>query len=118
MKLAVFWLHIASCSLVDVYHHFRDACCLCIQGISLLMEAANTCKTVMNFYKTTWHKNSEESQLQVQENFPHNLLPSIKNVFVKTSLKTETCKEKPPDISLPSEHILTRTWIGATLLQK
>jgi hypothetical protein len=33
MKMAVFWV-VAPCGLVEVYQHFRGACCLHHQGIA------------------------------------------------------------------------------------
>jgi hypothetical protein len=60
IKMAVFWLA-APCILVEVYRRFRVACCLHHQA--LMMEAASTSETSVNFYQTTWHYNPEDSHL-------------------------------------------------------
>jgi hypothetical protein len=60
-KMAAFWV-VALCSLVEVNQHFRDPCCLHHQG-ALMMEAARTSETLVNFYQTTWHYNPEDSHL-------------------------------------------------------
>jgi hypothetical protein len=52
MKMAVFWV-VAPCSLVEVYQRF----------IALMMEAARTSETLVNFYQTTWHYKPEDSHL-------------------------------------------------------
>jgi hypothetical protein len=79
MKMAVFW-DIAPCSLVEVYRRFRGAFCLHHQGdeslITLMMEAASTCETSVNFYQTTRRINPEDSHLH---NF-HYLFPSKSSV--------------------------------------
>jgi hypothetical protein len=58
MKITVFWV-VALCSLVEIYRHMRGACCL----IGLMMEAAITSKTLINFYQTTQRYNPEDSNL-------------------------------------------------------
>jgi hypothetical protein len=57
--MAVFWV-VALCSLVDVYQRFRSPCCLLI---ALMMEAARTSETLVNFYQTRWHYKPEDSHL-------------------------------------------------------
>jgi hypothetical protein len=55
--MAVFWV-IAPCSLVEV--------CQCFKGpllIALMMEAARTSETFVNFYQTTRRYNPEDSHL-------------------------------------------------------
>jgi hypothetical protein len=42
--MVVFWV-VAPCSL----------------AIALMMEAASTCETLVNFYQTTWRHNPEDS---------------------------------------------------------
>jgi hypothetical protein len=50
--MAVFWV-VAPCSLVEVYQRFRGPCCLHHQLlIVLMMEAARTSETLVNFYQT------------------------------------------------------------------
>jgi hypothetical protein len=48
--MVVFWV-VVPCCLVEVYQRFRGPCCLHHQG--LLMEAAKTSETLVNFYQTT-----------------------------------------------------------------
>jgi hypothetical protein len=52
MKMAVFWV-VAPCSLVEVI----------IAIIALMMEAARTSETLVNFYQTTRRYNPEDSHL-------------------------------------------------------
>jgi hypothetical protein len=52
MKMAVFWVFAPS-SLVEVYRRF----------IALIMEAASTFETSVNFYQTARHNNLENSHL-------------------------------------------------------
>jgi hypothetical protein len=63
MKMAVFWV-VAPCSLVEVYKRFRGR-------IALMMEAAGTSETLVNFYQTTRRYNPEDSHLRNhhRENF-------------------------------------------------
>jgi hypothetical protein len=51
-------------SLVDVSRRYRGACCLQHQG-ALLMEAASTSETSVNFYQTIRRNNPEDSHLQL-----------------------------------------------------
>jgi hypothetical protein len=51
-KIAVFWV-VAPCSLVEVYHRF-----------ALMMDAARTSETTVNFYQTTRRYNPEDSHLR------------------------------------------------------
>jgi hypothetical protein len=51
-KTAVFWV-VAPCCLVEVYQHFE----------ALMMEAARTSETLVNFYQTTRRYNPEDSHL-------------------------------------------------------
>jgi hypothetical protein len=63
MEMAVFWV-VALCSLVEVYQHFRGACCHQHQGDEdLMMEAASIFEMSVNFYQTLWHNISEVSHL-------------------------------------------------------
>jgi hypothetical protein len=47
-KMAVFW--VVLCSLIEVYLHFRGACCFCHQGSvsTPIMEAARTSEMLVN----------------------------------------------------------------------
>jgi hypothetical protein len=56
MKMAVFWV-VAPCSLVEV--HRRTLL------IALMMEAASTTETSVNFYQTTRRYNPEASHLHI-----------------------------------------------------
>jgi hypothetical protein len=58
--MAVFWV-VAPCSLVEVYQRFRGPCCL---AIALMMEAARTSETLVNFYQTTRRYNPEDNHLR------------------------------------------------------
>jgi hypothetical protein len=66
--MAVFWV-VEPCSLVEVYQCFRGPCCRHHQGdedpllIALMIEAARTSETLVNFCQTTWRYNSEDSHL-------------------------------------------------------
>jgi hypothetical protein len=59
-KMAVFWV-VAPCSLVEGYRRFKNACCLLI---ALMLEAARTSETLVNFYQTTRRCNPEDSHLR------------------------------------------------------
>jgi hypothetical protein len=58
-KMAVIWV-VAPCSLVEVYQRFRGPCCLHHQG-ALMMQAAKTSETLVNFYQTSRCYNPEDS---------------------------------------------------------
>jgi hypothetical protein len=55
MQMAIFWV-VAPCSLVEVYRGFR--------AITLMVEAASTSETSVNFYQITRRNNPEDSHLQ------------------------------------------------------
>jgi hypothetical protein len=81
MKMAVLWVVAPHC-LVEVYWHFRGACCLHHQGD---VEAASTSEMSVNFYQTTWCNNPEDSHLQLclfLISFPLFLLTFITSCFV------------------------------------
>jgi hypothetical protein len=65
-NMALFWV-VAPCSLVDVYQRFRGPCSLHHQSeqnaIALIMEAARTSETLVNFYQTTRRYNPEYTHL-------------------------------------------------------
>jgi hypothetical protein len=52
--MAIFWV-VAPCSLVEVYQRF----------IALMMEAARTSETLVNFYQTFQRYNPEDSHLHI-----------------------------------------------------
>jgi hypothetical protein len=62
--------NVAPCSLVEVYRRFRGACCLHHQGdeslVALMMEAASTSETSVNFYQTTRCNTPEDSHLHTR----------------------------------------------------
>jgi hypothetical protein len=63
LKMAVFWV-VAPCSLVEVYQHFRGASIIrAAIIIVLMMKAARTSETLVNFYQTTLRYNPEDSNL-------------------------------------------------------
>jgi hypothetical protein len=61
-KMAVFWV-VAPCGLVEVYRRLRDAFYLHHQGDPLMMEAASTTKTSVNFYQISRRNIPECSHL-------------------------------------------------------
>jgi hypothetical protein len=58
MKMAVFWV-VAPCKLVEVYKLFRGHRGL----IALMMEAARTYETLVNFYQTARRYKPEDSHI-------------------------------------------------------
>jgi hypothetical protein len=74
-KMAVLWV-VASCSLVEVY---------LLPSASgrrpdvLMMEAASTSETSVNFYQTTWRNNPEDSHLLIPIYFDR-LEPPLYNI--------------------------------------
>jgi hypothetical protein len=58
--------------------------------IALMMAAANTSETSVNFYQTTWHNNSEDSHLHTRhrENLKcHNIeIDETPHVNIPTSI--------------------------------
>jgi hypothetical protein len=63
--MAVFWVA-APCFLVEVFQSLRGACC---GLIALMMEAARTSETLVNFCQTTRRYNPEDSHLQIRRAF-------------------------------------------------
>jgi hypothetical protein len=68
--MTVFW-NVAPFSMVEVYEHFRGACCLHHQGdddllTALMTRASSTSEMSVNYYQTTWHNIPEDSHLQTQ----------------------------------------------------
>jgi hypothetical protein len=62
LKMAVF--RVAQCSLVEVYRRLRNASI--IRAIALMMEAASTSDTSVNFFQTTRRNNPEASHLHTR----------------------------------------------------
>jgi hypothetical protein len=58
MKMTVFW-DLAPCSLVEVYRRFSAI-------VALMMEAASTSETSVNFYQTARRNNPEDSHFHFQ----------------------------------------------------
>jgi hypothetical protein len=65
MNVSVFWV-VAPCSLVEVY-----------QLIALMMEAASTSETSVNFHQTAWCNNPEDSRLHGLTVFENRVLSRI-----------------------------------------
>jgi hypothetical protein len=63
MKMAVFWF-VAPRNLVEVYERFRDT--WCFHHGSLMMEAAISSETSVNFNQSTRRNNPENSGLQAR----------------------------------------------------
>jgi hypothetical protein len=68
MKMAVFWV-VAPCSLVEVYRCLDVLAATIIgmmddRSIALMMEAASTSETSVNFYQTTRRFNPEDRHLR------------------------------------------------------
>jgi hypothetical protein len=92
LKMAVFWV-VAPCRLVEVYRRFRDASCLYHQGddrpasiIALMMEAASTSETSVNFYQTTRRYNPEDSHLHTRR---RENLKSYNTMLIYVLLESE-----------------------------
>jgi hypothetical protein len=77
--MAVFWV-VAPCSLVEDNQCFRGACCFIIRVV--MMEAANTSETSVNFYQATRRNIPEESHFHVSPlpNWPYSYLSFTFNV--------------------------------------
>jgi hypothetical protein len=58
----------------EVYRRFRGSCCLHHLG-DLMVEAASTSETSVNFYQTTRRNNPEDSRLRTRrlENLKYNI---------------------------------------------
>jgi hypothetical protein len=80
MKMAEFSV-VAPCSLVEVNQRFRGPCCLHHHPfIALMMEAAKSSETLVNFYQTTLRYNPEDSHLRThrRENLKTQTMLSLK----------------------------------------
>jgi hypothetical protein len=60
--MVVFWV-VAPCSLVEVTDVSEVFAASIIRAMTLMMEAASTFETLVNFYQTTWCYNPEDSHL-------------------------------------------------------
>jgi hypothetical protein len=80
--MAVFWV-VAPCSVVETDQSFKGPCCLHHQG-ALMMEAARTSATSVNFYQTTRRYNPEDSHLRTHRR--ENLKSSIIIIIIATIL--------------------------------
>jgi hypothetical protein len=56
MKMAVFW-DVVLCSVVELLY--------VSEVTALMMEAASTSETLVNFYQATWCYNPEDSHLHI-----------------------------------------------------
>jgi hypothetical protein len=63
--MTVFW-DVALCSLVEVYD-FSEMLAASISRVNLMMEAASTSETLVDFYQTTRSNNSEDSHLHIHQ---------------------------------------------------
>jgi hypothetical protein len=99
LKQAWRWLSpgiFAPCSLLEIYRRFRGA-------VSLMMEAANTSETSVNFYRTARPNNPEVTYIHCRENLkPHQIYYCFL-WFVET-FAVELSQSA---ISLPSGHHTT-----------
>jgi hypothetical protein len=59
--MAVFWV-VAPFSLMAVRRRLRGA----FASIAVIMEAASTSETSVNFHQTVWHNNPEDSHLRIR----------------------------------------------------
>jgi hypothetical protein len=80
LNMAVFWV-VASCNLVEFYQRFRGTC-------YLMMEAASTSETSVNFYQTTRRYNPEDSDLHTRR---RENLKFYKRSFLWHSYKNVSC---------------------------
>jgi hypothetical protein len=72
--MAVFWV-IAPCRLIEVYQSFRRAEAM----ITMMMEAASTSETSVNFYQTTRRNNPEERRIHTRRR--KNLKSHLQDLF-------------------------------------
>jgi hypothetical protein len=94
LKMTVFW-YVVPCSLVEVYQHFRGACCLHNQGdVALMMEAASTPETSVNFYQTIWCNIPEDSHLHTHHHENLNLIEIYLSFFLHVPKMHYVCNLK------------------------
>jgi hypothetical protein len=84
---------------IHFYRRFRGTCCLHHQGneIALMMEAASTSQTSVNFYQTTRRYNPEDSHLHTRRR--ENIRSYLANLYGEATLP-----HRPDDGS--SKHLL------------
>jgi hypothetical protein len=75
MKMTVFWVVVWQ-KFADV----SDVLASSIREIALMMEAANTSETLVNFYQTTRRNNPEDSHLHTRSHENLKSHPSINSV--------------------------------------
>jgi hypothetical protein len=81
--MAVFWV-VAPCSLVEVYQ--RSVSRGAARLIALMMVAARTSETLVNFYQTTRLYNPEDSHLRTHR---HENLKSYEIISVYSENRTK-----------------------------
>jgi hypothetical protein len=76
--MTVFW-DVAPCSLVEIDRRFRGVTASITKAIALMMEAASTSETSVNFYQTTRRNNPEDSHLHThrRENLKSHMFTPI-----------------------------------------
>jgi hypothetical protein len=79
--MAVFCV-VAPCSLVEVYQRF----------IALMMEAAMTSETLVNFYQTIRRYNSEDSRLRTHRR--ENIKSYVINIVCDQHLEVQLNEDK------------------------
>jgi hypothetical protein len=57
---------IYNCKELQSRKYYEDGCLLGCSAIALMMEAARTSETLVNFYQTTRRYNPEDSQLRTR----------------------------------------------------
>jgi hypothetical protein len=74
--MAVLWV-VTPCSLVEVYQRFGGPCCLHHQGDDIMMEAARTSETSVNFCQATRSYNTEDSHLRYSPPWEPQILHNL-----------------------------------------
>jgi hypothetical protein len=92
--MAVFWV-VSFCSLAEVFRRYTGACCLHHQGdttailMALMIEAAKTSETSVNFYQTARHNDPEDSHLHTRrrKNLKSHIFTPVHILFTYLSKK-------------------------------